>query len=186
MDRLLAKYDDSLRKQPVITKASVGCILSAVANAMGQYRSAPDDPINKKTVALFALRGTPPWSHFWFNWLDGAFPGMPILVRLALDQLLWRPFLVLYSFVAMGVLQGHSWNSIKETLQSKLIQTSINSLKFGIVMQSINLKLVPLRYRTTFWEFASLFWNIYLTLQMRREEEKKKKDKAIADHGPVA
>merc|ERR1740138_520472 len=181
MNNLLAKYDIELKRNPVRTKALVGCILSAVANAMGQYRSSPESPINRKTVALFALRGTPPWSHWWFNWLDGAFPGMPVLVRLALDQFLWRPFLVLYSFVAMGVLQGHSWQSIKETLQSKLVATSVNSLKFGVIAQTLNLKLVPLRYRTTFWEVASLFWNFYLTLQMRRAEEKKKKENKKSD-----
>lgn len=180
MDRILKRYDLALQTQPVRTKAMVGFIMSAVGNAMGQYRSNPQASISSRLVLLFALRGTPPFSHWWFNWLDRAVPDLPVLGRLALDQLLWRPLLVLYSFVAMGLLEGKTRDGIVDTLRSRYKSTVAGSLRFGVVTQIVNLKLVPLRWRTTFWECASLFWNIYLTLQMKKEEDKKKVDEPVS------
>lgn len=173
MDQILAKYDVALRTRPVRTKATVGFCLSALGNILGQYRAAPNEAIDVKLAFLFAIRGSPPWSHWWFNWLDNAFPGLPVLARLCLDQLLWRPLLVLYSFVAMGLLEGKSLAAIGDTLKNRFQPTVIASLRFGFVTQTVNFKLVPLRWRTTFWEFASLFWNIYLTLQLRRAHQLK-------------
>lgn len=182
---LMRKYDEALKRSPVRTKATMGVILSAIGNAMGQYRASNGASIDKKMVFLFSMRGMPPWSHWWFNILDAAFPKLPILGRLLLDQLLWRPILHIYSFVAMGLLTGSSPRAIRNTISEKFRGTVIAGLKFGMVTQTANLYMVPLRWRTTFWEFASLFWNIYLTIQcglkekpaLRNGDEKAKTDK---------
>uniref|UniRef100_A0A7S1XVV5 Peroxisomal membrane protein 2 n=1 Tax=Phaeomonas parva TaxID=124430 RepID=A0A7S1XVV5_9STRA len=170
-------YAEALRKKPLQTKALIGFIGAAASNIVAQL-SAPRKPGRSREGAfqwgvcfLFALHNSPPLSHFWYAFLERvpALRKSPIL-KVILDNIIWRPFLLLYSFVCFGLLMGRTPSEIMAELRSKFKSSYLTGLKIYPVASLVNMTMVPVDMRTSFSELVGFFWNWYLSLAFASSE----------------
>lgn len=175
----LQAYQRALQLKPIRTKAMVGCFTSFLSSLMAQYATSKGARPDLYLAFLFAIRGTIPFSHWWFGVLGGQYNDrLPVAIltilrplqarlvtRVLVDQLFWRPILTAYTFVAMGLLCQHPWANTRKKFEDTFIQTYKNQLRVGIPQAFVNQGFIPIDWRTTFNDLYSLFWNAYLAVQ---------------------
>lgn len=104
----------------------------------------------------------------WYKLINNkiSIPGRPFaeaLVRMTADQTIWAPFGIASFYVSMGVLQGHSWDNIKDELRSKYYTTMVGNYMVWPAVQIVNFRFMPLEYRLLFVNVVSIAWNTFLS-----------------------
>ncbi|KAK9477665.1 hypothetical protein V1514DRAFT_333102 [Lipomyces japonicus] len=93
-------------------------------------------------------------------------PGRPNLQafgRMVVDQAVWAPVGIASFYVSMGVLQGHSWQSIEQDLRDKWYPTMVGNYAVWPLVQVINFRFMPLQHRLLFVNLVSIGWNAFLS-----------------------
>lgn len=177
---VLVAYQRALQERPIRTKAIVGTVSAFLSSLMGQYTQTGCMP-DLVLAVLFAVRGMPPYSHWWFGLISGTYNAKlnaslvavlrplqeRVWTRVLLDQLLWRPLLTMYTFVAMGFLRLRPWEQTRAQIEERFFPTLRKQISIGIPQAFMNQGLVPLAWRTTFNDVFFLLWNAYLATQVR-------------------
>ncbi|CAB4431147.1 hypothetical protein RhiirA5_393635 [Rhizophagus irregularis] len=87
-----------------------------------------------------------------------------IFKRVLLDQFLFAPFGLCLFFGGISVLEGRNFEGIKE----KFDETYISALKMNYtiwpIVQFVNFRFLPLKYRVPFVSSVGVLWNAYLSL----------------------
>jgi hypothetical protein len=180
---LIQTYGRLLKEKPVRTKATVAFFGSFLSSLLSQRIADPKAPIVWSLALKFAIRGIPPFSHWWFNLLDGVYdelhPGAKVLhrylgsrlwTRVVADQFFWRPILIMYSFTMMAFLKGESVKAWKHQVRTRFLETWSVALRIGIPQAIVNQGFIPLEWRLTFLEAVSLVWNTLLALRVARTQ----------------
>eukprot|EP00968_Pinguiococcus_pyrenoidosus_P015762 scaffold1467_cov264-Pinguiococcus_pyrenoidosus.AAC.24 len=136
MPSLAELYAEALRTRPLQTKAAIGFIGAAASNIVAQApktqctaqkgRGGTRGSFQWAICFLFALHNSPPLSHFWYAFLERVprLSKSPIL-KVILDNVIWRPFLLLYSFVCFGILMGRTPKEIMAELRAKFVSSYV-------------------------------------------------------------
>ena len=103
------------------------------------------------------------------------------LLKVFLDNVIWRPFLILYSFVAFGILMGRTPKEIAEELRQKFRSSYLTGLKIHPISSLINMTVVPLPMRTSWSELVGFFWNWYLSIKMSNPEDEEGAEEEAAE-----
>ncbi|CAG8516322.1 2704_t:CDS:1 [Paraglomus occultum] len=115
----------------------------------------------------------------WFSVLDRRFPiptqnvGLnhtmkhtmsAVAKRVAVDQIFFAPFGLALFFCAMGAMEGHSVDKIKEKFRVSFVPALKANYCLWPLAQVINFRFMPLRYRVPFVGVTGVLWTGYLSL----------------------
>ncbi|KAK9712149.1 hypothetical protein K7432_007351 [Basidiobolus ranarum] len=141
------------------------------------------DEYNYVRTARLSFYGfaTAPLFNKWYTFLDKRFP-MPLnqakeatksglknpavkalLKRVATDQILFAPFAIGLFFVSISVLEGASWEGIKEKFEKAYVPGLLGNYQLWPLAQLVNFFYVPLSLRVPFSSTVGIFWNAYLS-----------------------
>ena len=173
-ENLWTKYNDQLKKRPLLTKCITSGLLSLAADILCQVGFSPTEP-EKSTTSLDAARAakftalgaffTGPALHFWYGWLGSIIPGgqlSSVLKRLLLDQCFFAPTF-LTSFFSIALLLDGTPEKIIGKIRSDLWSTVQANYIVWVPCQFINFMLVPPHLQVLFANAVGFFWNIYLS-----------------------
>jgi hypothetical protein len=118
-----------LESNPVGTKICQAALITSIGNIIGQLASGVKaGALDFKSTICYVLATAPPYSHFWYMFLGTV--RLPVVVKVAVDQLFWRSLMILVDFVSYGFWAGHSRDQIVHTARITFVET----WKKGIVL----------------------------------------------------
>lgn len=172
-ENLWTRYNDQLKRRPLLTKCITSGILSFAADIVCQVGFSSPEAENSTVVdgvraAKFTVLGTfftGPALHFWYGWLGSMIPGgqlSSVLKRLLLDQCLFAPTF-LTSFFSIALLLDGTPEKIIGKIRNDLWSTVQANYIVWVPCQFINFMLVPPHLQVLFANVIGFFWNIYLS-----------------------
>ncbi|KAG0310163.1 hypothetical protein BGZ97_012746 [Linnemannia gamsii] len=133
-----------------------------------------------------------PIIHTWYTVLDKNFPiaaqavnnqqsqqaaarvmrtVKPVLKRVAADQILFAPVGLAMLFTGLTVLEGGSFQQIKDKLNKTFIPTLQANYLVWPMVQLVNFSVMPLQLRLPFVSAVGIAWNAYLSLVNTRGQQ---------------
>ncbi|KAK7202714.1 hypothetical protein BZA70DRAFT_284777 [Myxozyma melibiosi] len=167
-------YNARLAARPLLTQCTSTGVLFGVGDGLAQV-IAPDPELGGKYDYVRTLRMVfhggvvfAPLVSQWYKLIGTKInvPGKPFteaLARMTADQLIWAPFGIASFYVSMGVLQGHSFETIKGELKAKYYPTMMGNYLVWPAVQIVNFRFMPLEYRLLFVNVVSIAWNTFLS-----------------------
>uniref|UniRef100_A0A0A9WJ10 Peroxisomal membrane protein 2 n=1 Tax=Lygus hesperus TaxID=30085 RepID=A0A0A9WJ10_LYGHE len=172
---LLSDYLQAIYLNPIRTKALTSCVIAALGNVSSQCASGNKriDWNSVKAFGLFGLifGGTVP--HFFFILLEklvGNASKNPVIIKLAIERLLYAPF---YQFLSLYMLARFEGKNHLEAYKQ------MSRLYWGVLQTNwtylttftlLNLWLVPPMLRVLVVNCIGFFWSIYLASARRKQE----------------
>ncbi|CAG8437093.1 2388_t:CDS:2 [Funneliformis caledonium] len=129
-----------------------------------------------------------PIIHTWFTFLDKRFPfnnndirpsssqkrlfnkknligqNQMVLKRVLLDQIGFAPFGLFLFFGSIGILEGKDFKGIKQKFEEAYLPALKTNYTVWPLVQFVNFKFLPLRYRVPFVSSVGVLWTAYLSL----------------------
>ncbi|XP_046380539.1 peroxisomal membrane protein 2-like [Haliotis rufescens] len=176
VEKALKAYLKLLQEKPILTKACTSAVVSSLGNIVSQL--IVPNPQTKGRIAwrstlayaTFGFCVSGPVFHYFYVNLEKFFPkGSPnaALKKVLFDRLIFTPpFIFLFLYV-VSVLegQGHaaSMHRIRETYWYILKM----NWKVWTIIQFINIKYIPVKYRVLFGNAVSLIWSVFISYKRR-------------------
>jgi len=170
-------YKHMLQYSPIPTKATTAAVLSFLGNVITQKVFEKNPQMNYNRAVKFVVYASliTPISHYWYKLLDSLFPkdksrdsdenkiiDGTVLKKLALDELLYDPFCIVFFFSIIGLLERQNLEQIKSKIVKDYWQTQKMSWKVWPVVQFVNFAVVPDNMRILFINLVGFFWGIFL------------------------
>ncbi|CAI2168797.1 13440_t:CDS:2 [Funneliformis geosporum] len=131
-----------------------------------------------------------PIIHTWFTFLDKRFPfnndnnmrplssqklllnkknflikqNQMVFKRVLLDQIAFAPFGLCLFFGSIGILEGRDFEGIKQKFEEAYLPALKANYTVWPLVQFVNFKFLPLRYRVPFVSSVGVLWTAYLSL----------------------
>lgn len=167
-----ATYNRYLTEKPVLTKSITSGVIAFVGDVACQ-KLFPQDKEDRKVdwnrTIKFTILGTAlvgPLLHYWYGFLVTKIPGtssLSTLYRVAFDQLVFAPFVILPAIFSASQLLNGTPEQIPEKLKADWFPTTVANFALWVPAQFINFKFVAPVYQVLFANVVGLFWNVYLS-----------------------
>jgi len=170
-----------LKYAPIPTKALTSAAISYSGSVITQKVFEKQPYMNNRRALKFVAYSLllTPISHFWYMFLDAVFPKNPAdknsmvdssaLKKLAMDELLYDPFCIVFFYVIVGLLEGQNFGQIKQKLGREYWATQKASWAIWPIVQLINFSVVPGNLRILFINFIGFWWSIFMQLRQARK-----------------
>ena len=113
-----------------------------------------------------------PFTLYWYGVLLRLAPGqqmISVLKRVAIDQVIGMPTVIMLVFGAKATLKGDPLSTI-DMAKNNLYQTWLCGLQFWPIMHTINFRFIPLIYQPLYATIVSLYWNAVLSYYANKQE----------------
>ncbi|CAG9783060.1 unnamed protein product [Diatraea saccharalis] len=113
-----------------------------------------------------------PALRVWYGLLNkhiGSTGKSVALKKVFVDQVLFAPAFLYLILIAVGTLQGKSFDTIKADLKANYTDVLITNYYIWPWVQLINFYYVPLQYQVLVVQSVALFWNTYLSWKTNRK-----------------
>ena len=157
------------------TKLVQAIFLTSIGNILGQIANGAK-ALDLKSTLCYVLATMPPYSHFWYLWLDSI--TAPVVVKVAVDQIFWRSLMIFVDFVSYGFWAGHSRSQIAETVSTTFVETWKRGIVLWTSLSFFNQTYVPALYQTVTQDAVSFGWTMYMAVQVAKAGGGGDKDKA--------
>ncbi|RHZ79890.1 hypothetical protein Glove_140g153 [Diversispora epigaea] len=87
-----------------------------------------------------------------------------VIKRVALDQIMFAPVGIGLFFILIGALEGRNFNGIEEKLDEAYLPALKANYTVWPLVQIINFRFLPLKYRVPFVSSIGVLWTCYLSL----------------------
>ncbi|PWN88285.1 hypothetical protein FA10DRAFT_268488 [Acaromyces ingoldii] len=85
--------------------------------------------------------------------------------RVAVDQILFAPFGLAMFVGSMGLMEGrHSYEALSEKFSDVYVAALVANWKLWPLVQTINFRFMPLRYRVPFTGAVGIGWQVFLSV----------------------
>lgn len=127
-----------------------------------KYLVKQAEPIDTGALGRYAVMGTfvySPILYNWYKWLDRKLPGatkMIVVKKLAMDQFLITPILLVIFFTGMSVMERAS-DPLAEC-REKFLPTFARSCLFWLPAQTANFLWIPPHLRVVYIGGCALVW----------------------------
>ncbi|KAJ5982257.1 hypothetical protein N7451_012357 [Penicillium sp. IBT 35674x] len=106
----------------------------------------------------------------WFGFLASTLPltlnnpTVPVLKRVALDQLVFAPFGLACFFTFMSGVEGGTQKALKQKFSDVYLTTLKANYILWPSVQLLNFRVIPLQYQIPFVSSVGIAWTAYLSL----------------------
>eukprot|EP00210_Caulerpa_lentillifera_P008644 g8244.t1 len=168
-DRFWKAYLELLEDKPILVKSCTSLFGFMIGDICAQaIIGAKYDVLRTLRLTLFGILMDGPIGHCWYLFLDkNVFPETPtvpkaIVVKTALDQLVWAPFFSCVFFAFNQLLQGHP-DLIIPTIKDTLVPTLTANYALWPLAHLINFKFIPSQQRILYINVVQILWTSYLS-----------------------
>ena len=167
-------YSKWLTRRPMLTQAVMtGCLFGTgdiiSQSIVEQNRKSTQFSFRRfASLVFFGSAVAGPCMVVWYRFLAtriviASQPGLQLLLRVALDQLLYAPTFLGIFFVSTSAMQGASRADIMHKLSHTYPDALLSNYALWPAVQLVNFRLVPLQHQTLFVNSIALGWNTYLS-----------------------
>jgi len=113
----------------------------------------------------------------WFKFLSQAFPitkasaNVPVLKRVAVDQLIFAPISLGCFFTFMTIAEGGGRRATVRKFQDVYLRTLMANYILWPVVQLLNFRVVPIQFQIPFVSSVGIAWTAYLSLANSSDED---------------
>ncbi|XP_046970599.1 protein Mpv17 [Vanessa cardui] len=83
--------------------------------------------------------------------------------KVFVDQAIFAPGFLFFILIAVGTMQGKSWESIKTDIDANYMDVLKTNYYIWPWVQLANFYYIPLQYQVLIVQSVALFWNTYLS-----------------------
>ncbi|XP_045760928.1 protein Mpv17 [Maniola jurtina] len=162
-------YQKVLARRPYLVQAiQTGALMGAgdlIAQIIIEKKSTVDYKRTLKFSSIGLFVGGPAL-RVWYGLLNkyvGATGKTVAMKKVFVDQFIFAPTFLFFILVAVGTMQGKSWNSIEKDMHDNYFDVLKSNYYIWPWVQLVNFYYIPLQYQVLLVQFVALFWNTYLS-----------------------
>ncbi|KAL2650149.1 hypothetical protein R1flu_018277 [Riccia fluitans] len=161
-------YNSMLEKHPLIAKSVTSALLNAIADYICQVFVEKLPSLDWKRFWSFVAIGlflSGPGLHYWYGALPKIItvPGLGgVLLRIALDQVVFTPLGMLSFFVILLTLENRQ-HEIQRKLEKDWGPTVIANWKVWIPFQILNFSMVPAQLQVPAAALLGMVWSVFIS-----------------------
>ncbi|CAD7695137.1 unnamed protein product [Ostreobium quekettii] len=164
-----AGYNELLAEKPIMVKSMTSFFGFMIGDICAQaIMGGAYDPYRTARLTAFGVLMDGPVGHCWYATLDkNVMPEDPkttkaIIIKTALDQLIWAPMFSCVFFTFVRTMEGHPELALS-TIQSELVPTIVANYALWPLAHLINFRFVPPEQRILYINFVQILWTSYLS-----------------------